>query len=874
MNLLENKQIEGLTKRMLIKKGQLIDPMKFVQLFILGPFKNAFVKGSYLHLYNEDKGIYERFDEKSLVRYFGLLFITYNLNQTVSRAYLMNLTWFVFTLLRDESRKPDQNYITFVNGHYNLNTGKIEPFSPKIISFSRIDIMFRPNREPVEFLKLLSTNFKPDAISFIRSAMYRALKGRSKAQVFVYFLGPGGTGKSLMINLFSMIVGENGTVTTTLRDLHNDKFETANLIDKRLIVINDTEGYKQDLQVLKAITGNDSLVGRIKHESGNFEVRTDGFVVISGNQPLLTKDNSGALSRRVRVVPMNYKPPKIKDLLFKTGGSWDGVLHEEADGIIQWIGGVNSNFDDILTDLTLSPSLLEANTQATELMNPLITWVKQELKPSETGSYLGFTTKTTPEALLHDVRQMRTLYPCYLLYAKRTGIKPLGHVSFSRSLIATTLQLGIDVTKSHKRHGSYLSGLEIRPEILQMDYQLGAPMALTVTDTALKDSSESLSTQEELKINGTPNFLNFTKEIPYQEEIYQDYYKALGKTDLKVSLNKAGKLLNYDPKALVEDHIGLLSSLKHLDLGTKGRPSITKAFKAQLEDTYLKGIYKITNGLISYNYKPLGLSPRILPVNYGHSFNSVKKVLREKAYSDVVPKGMVILDMDLKSCYTSILLGLFPLELFQVTKAIEAGLWKQFEKEFKDSGRAGLFNKPAVKICTYSSFFGGGPNAMIQGCLEFMRKELGMRPVEFRKSKFYEPCHALARDVSEFMNKTDIIKDFRKISKHVKLTYDNQIIYGPTGHGYEVNDHLFQSSYPNFLQSYEFYLLAKATINTLKAFPKAELIGHFHDGNVVILPAEQEERFLLQINENLNVIKDKLGLQYPQIIEHKVFYQK
>lgn len=31
---------------------------------------------------------------------------------------------------------------------------------------------------------------------------------------------------------------------------------------------------------------------------------------------------------------------------------------------------------------------------------------------------------------------------------------------------------------------------------------------------------------------------------------------------------------------------------------------------------------------------------------------------------------------------------------------------------------------------------------------------------------------------------------------------------GPTHHEYKINDHQFMTSYPNFLQSFEFYLLA------------------------------------------------------------------
>ncbi len=62
-----------------------------------------------------------------------------------------------------------------------------------------------------------------------------------------------------------------------------------------------------------------------------------------------------------------------------------------------------------------------------------------------------------------------------------------------------------------------------------------------------------------------------------------------------------------------------------------------------------------------------------------------------------------IVDFDLKSCYTSILLGLYPEPLNAVRQAIEGpGLWNYIKSEFKKKGRMQVFNKPAVKIYIYT----------------------------------------------------------------------------------------------------------------------------------------------------------------------------
>nr|YP_003412089.1 hypothetical protein PhlaMp10 [Phaeoceros laevis]ACT75297.1 hypothetical protein PhlaMp10 [Phaeoceros laevis] len=103
-------------------------------------------------------------------------------------------------------------------------------------------------------------------------------------------------------------------------------------------------------------------------------------------------------------------------------------------------------------------------------------------------------------------------------------------------------------------------------------------------------------------------------------------------------------------------------------------------------------------GVIPYKYKLMGSSPRILPVSYGTSINFTKRFLRERIYAHLgnylKDKGYAIIDIDLVSCFTSILLGLFPEELSLVREAVDnQGLWKYLEDEFHRNGKGDLFKK-------------------------------------------------------------------------------------------------------------------------------------------------------------------------------------
>lgn len=93
---------------------------------------------------------------------------------------------------------------------------------------------------------------------------------------------------------------------------------------------------------------------------------------------------------------------------------------------------------------------------------------------------------------------------------------------------------------------------------------------------------------------------------------------------------------------------------------------------------------------------------------------------------------MVLLDLDLVSCYTSVLVGLYPDKLPLVKRAVETvGIWKFIENEFKQKGKESKFEKTFVKICFYSVIFGGGTQAMVDAIVAEVQKRFGMTKKEF-----------------------------------------------------------------------------------------------------------------------------------------------
>jgi hypothetical protein len=547
------------------------------------------------------------------------------------------------------------------------------------------------------------------------------------------------------------------------------------------------------------------------------------------------------------------------NLISDTPFGFIGKFVEELPGFFNWINGLSK---EIVYDTLKKPYLLSTAefAQITENeTNPILRWAKEEIEKGN-GSFLGCKMNTGLQGE-QDFQLRKPLYPAYERWSRREGVKALSPKLFSFNIIDVFTKLGYIVRKERKTAGIYIHGIKLKDEIFSRDYILGAEIP-SIPEIAVEhpspyiQSSTSISPINKLEPNFLPSYSG--------DQLYENYFLALGSTEKKVSLNKVSRTLSYNLDELANAYCQNCSI---------NSPSYLKGVHSVL-DKGLRQIHKF--GAIPFVYKQMGVSPRIVPVSYRDSIQSLKKYLRTFIYKDLSgylnSTEYVILDLDLKSCYISILLGLYPNELTIVQQAIEGkGLWAYIQSEFEHQGKGNLYNKALAKICVYSSLFQGGNKAMSEGILEHFRKEVGLSPKEFRDSDIFHDVSKITQDTVYFLNNSNIINSFRALSHFVKNKYRGSTLYGPTKHEYPVNESTFRSSFPNYLQSYEFFLIANSVLHLRSQDVEFELLGHFHDGIVVAIPKKRIDQFSSQFEQVLDNYRIQLGLIYPIRIETSVF---
>lgn len=175
-----------------------------------------------------------------------------------------------------------------------------------------------------------------ESVELLR-AWLAALVRNIQLQKFLMLLGRGRSGKGTFQRLTVAVVGARNTAISALRDLEENRFETAKLYGKRLCMINEAGRHGGALNMLKAITGGDHIPLERKHvqQAGSFVF--EGLVLMATNEDLQSSDSTSGLERRRVTVrfPRSATPEEIAD--WDAIGGEEAVLHVEIPGLINWL---------------------------------------------------------------------------------------------------------------------------------------------------------------------------------------------------------------------------------------------------------------------------------------------------------------------------------------------------------------------------------------------------------------------------------------------------------------------------------------------------------------------------------------------------------
>lgn len=352
-------------------------------------------------------------------------------------------------LMLPQQADPARRLIGFRNGVLDTRTGGFSPHSKDfwLRTVSEVDYTKPVQGETLadhapHFWQWLdrAAGRDPAKRDIILAALFMVLANRYDWQLFLEVTGPGGSGKSIMAEIATMLAGTDNTTSATIETLESSR-ERAAVIGYSLIILPDQEKWSGDGAGIKAITGGDAVSVDPKYRDA-YSTHIPAVILAVNNNPMRFTDRSGGVSRRrvilhfPEIIPADERDPQMKE---KISGELAVIVRQLMQQFSQ---------------PQQARSLLQSQQNSDEAMR-----IKRDADPMV--DFCGYLfTAPEPNALymgnasIRPAQPRRYLYHAYLCYMEANGYKnPLSMKMFSLALEGILREYGLSYLKRRTKLG-------------------------------------------------------------------------------------------------------------------------------------------------------------------------------------------------------------------------------------------------------------------------------------------------------------------------------------------------------------------------------------------------------------------------------------
>ncbi len=367
-------------------------------------------------------------------------------------------------LVKEMANNAQKGLIPFRNGVLDIETKELCPHSPTNYLTWCLPYDYNPlaSCNPIKQWLLEMVEGDETLVNLIRAYLHGIVTGRADWQKFLALCGPGGSGKSTLTNLAIALVGPENVHITDLDILEKDKFETANLKYKRLVIINEATSYK-GVKKLKALTGGDRLRFEQKYKQALASFYPDALVIITSNEPIKTGDHTSGLYRREIPLAMNRRIPEKdqrKLIDHDRNNNITGEFAPYIPGLLNWVLEMDSDeATQIIKDpLNYAPGLRKSKLENLIDTNSIAAWLNEKVIYDDDAQ-----TQVGCKSPLGESKENIWLYANYSEHCSLSGVNAISLSRFSYLLLDLCKnQLGFEISKGRDRKGAFIQGLKIR----------------------------------------------------------------------------------------------------------------------------------------------------------------------------------------------------------------------------------------------------------------------------------------------------------------------------------------------------------------------------------------------------------------------------
>lgn len=259
----------------------------------------------------------------------------------------------------------DPYLVNFLNGNYNIASGEfLTEHDPRQMLTKLIPHRYSPGAPCPTFIQVLTRatlGYGEDTAEFLLRALgYSAMVNGNPEQVAFFFKGDPNTGKSMIAEMVTELVGgdlgkrsSTALLARSKVGTHHDS-ELFSIRGKQFVFLDETDNtLVLDEQRFKAITGGATTEVRQLYKGETQSVRTSWTAFVTTNEMMSVAAWDGGVARRIIMIPSGPSIPAHEvnqDIKEDIRDEAEGVLAALISGARMWFikrrDGVGSGFGD------------------------------------------------------------------------------------------------------------------------------------------------------------------------------------------------------------------------------------------------------------------------------------------------------------------------------------------------------------------------------------------------------------------------------------------------------------------------------------------------------------------------------------------------
>lgn len=372
-------------------------------------------------VYQELKGYYEVMDPEEF-KVFVTKFVVDHADKNVTEGMVKDVIFHIKCGIHKKCKGLNSDYISLTDKLLNINSFEYEEYDRNKYSFFHLPYPSTDIEKGLEmpkfdkFLRQMLVdeqgNTSEELITVVQEMFGFYLINNMKGQMMFFLKGAGNNGKNVLIDILKEMIGKKFIDSQSIESLTTGRWSTASLVGKKINICTEEESKFLRSDKFKALVSGDPVSAERKY-GGPFVLQpTTKYLIATNGMPSFQGLNEG-LTRRIKIIPCNYKVPKHLINVNLT----EEIIAAEMPAIIKWtLEGAKRL---IKNKYQLSPcSLMQDMTKEFE---DTISSASMHIRETYTEDEAGFVS-------------YQELYENYREWCQNKGRKPMNESNFKKDI--------------------------------------------------------------------------------------------------------------------------------------------------------------------------------------------------------------------------------------------------------------------------------------------------------------------------------------------------------------------------------------------------------------------------------------------------------